>query len=207
MMRILAIALTLPLNLPLATVMMTVPAQADGIPCPPAAARETPWGYCYQDLRQRLANSAASLYRMGVLGQSSQPATDTDFVMIPFETEVRGNYSGVNESFERQITDESDWQHFWQQLQGNTSPAADVPEVDFEQYSLIAVGLGDRPDGSYGLEIDRVRQQGEELVVHYLETRSCGMATMAITQPYQIIRIERTNRPVSFQHHQAPPDC
>lgn len=206
MMRVLAIALTLPLSLSLATVLLTVPAQAETLSCP-AASRDTPWGECYRDLRQGLANSAASLYRMGVLGQGSQPATDADLVMIPFETEIQGNYSGLNESFERHITDESDWERFWQQLQGNTSGAADIPEIDFDEYSLIAVGLGDRGDGSYGVQIDRVRQQDEGLVVHYLETRSCGMATMAITQPYQIIRIERTSLPVSFQHHQAPRDC
>ncbi|OAB59120.1 hypothetical protein AY600_06605 [Phormidium willei BDU 130791] len=206
MMRVLAIALTLPLSLSLATGLLTSSAQAEIRSCP-TAARNTPWGECYRDLRQGLANSAVSLYRMGVLAQSSQPATDADRVMIPFETEIQGNYSGVHESFEKHMTDESDWQRFWQQLQGNTSPAADIPEIDFEQYSLIAVGLGDRPDGSYGVQIDRVRQQDEGLVVHYLETRSCGMATMAITQPYQIIRIERTRLPVSFQHHQAPRDC
>ncbi len=206
MMRVLAIALTLPLSLSLATVLLTSPAQAETLSCP-TAARDTPWGECYRDLRQGLANSAASLYRMGVLGQSSQPATDADLVMIPFETEVQGNYSGVHESFERHITDESDWPLFWQQLQRNTSPVADIPEIDFEQYSLIAVGLGDRPDGSYGVEIDQVRREDNRLIVDYLETRSCGMATMAITQPYQIIRIERTRLPVSFQHHQAPRDC
>ncbi|MFP4220642.1 MAG: protease complex subunit PrcB family protein [Phormidium sp.] len=206
MMRVLAIAFSLPLSLSLASVLPTIPAPAETRSCPTAIG-DTAWGECYRDLRQGLVNSAVSLYRMGIVAQSSQRSTDADLQMIPFETEVQGNYSGVNESFEKHIRNESDWERFWQQLQGNTSPGADLPEIDFEQYSLIAVGLGDRPDGSYSVEIDQIRREDNRLIVDYIETRGCGMATMAITQPYQIVRIEHSTAPVSFQHHQAPPDC
>ncbi|TVR12966.1 MAG: protease complex subunit PrcB family protein [Phormidium sp. GEM2.Bin31] len=208
MIRFLAIALTIPLHLPLALALATVPSQADcGWVNPIAAPTSSIWGPCHRQLWQGLADSAISVYRQGTLSQTPQPSPSPTTETISFETQEQGNYSGFNDSFERLITEESEWQGFWQQLHGTVSPSPDIPEIDFENYSIIAVGLGDRSDGSYGVQVDRVRQEGEELVVHYLETRGCGMATMAITQPYHIVRIERTSRPVSFQHHQAPPDC
>lgn len=207
MIRFLAIALTFPPPPATLTLAMT-PVQADsGWVNPIAAPISSRWESYHRQLWQGLAESAVSVYRRGILSQTPEASSETAREKVPFETQEQGSYSSLGEPFERVIDEESDWSSFWQQLHGTRSPMPDVAEVDFEQYRLIAVGLGDRGDGSHGVQVDRVDQNGEELVVHYLETRGCGMATMAITQPYHIIRIERSNRPVSFQHHRVPPEC
>lgn len=207
MIRLFAIALTVPLSIPLAALPLTVPVQAETDTMTCAATAATPWGDCYRKLWQGLADAAVSVYRSGLLAQSSDSSAASADGKISFDPLEQGNYSSFHESFEQMITQESDWQEFWEQLHGTMSPSPDIPEIDFENYSVIAVGLGDRPDGSYSVEVDQVRLDDNSLIVHYNERRSCGMATMAITQPYQVVRIERTTAPVSFRRHQASPDC
>lgn len=69
----------------------------------------------------------------------------------------------------------------------------DVDEVDWEQEVPIAAFLGLCPSGGYDVVIRKVVLEGEILNV-YVDKRSPGpgdFVTMALTNPYDIIKIER----------------
>ena len=72
------------------------------------------------------------------------------------------------------------------------SPPA-VPEVDFDREAVIAVFLGERPTGGYGLRIDRVDLEGNDLFVDLVEvTPAAGsVTTQALTSPWLMIRVLR----------------
>lgn len=151
--------------------------------------------------------SEASTCFVGVSAPDIAQQPSDPGVVVPFETLDRGNYSGIDRAFERVINDNLPWRSFWRQLNANTDPMPDPPEVDFTDKTLIAVGLGDRPSGAYSVEIDTIRLVNGTVVVHYTERRSCGIATAAITQPYHLVLVDRTTAPVEFRRSVEAPPC
>lgn len=118
---------------------------------------------------------------------------------ISFETLDRGNYAGISQPFARTIEDEESWEVFWNELYGHQIPIPPVREIDFSQKAIVAVGLGERNSGGYGIEIESVAIEEGTLAIHYRETtNTCGVVTMAFTQPYHLAIVDRVDLPVRF---------
>ena len=118
---------------------------------------------------------------------------------ISFETLDRGNYAGISQPFARTIEDGESWELFWNELYGNQIPIPLVREIDFSQKAIVAVGLGERNSGGYGIEIESVAIEEGTLAIHYRETtNTCGVVTMAFTQPYHLAIVDRVDLPVRF---------
>lgn len=128
--------------------------------------------------------------------------------LIPFETVQRGAYSGFEDPVESAVTTRRDFANLWQLLYANRDPVPPLPNINMNQNSLIVVALGDRPDGSYSVEIEQIRREDDTVVVEYTERRRCGPSTSAIVQPFHIVRIDGTldSRPV-FRRRLDAPEC
>ncbi|MBP0005963.1 MAG: protease complex subunit PrcB family protein [Cyanobacteria bacterium SBC] len=151
--------------------------------------------------------SEASVCFVGVTAIEVVQQPQNTGAILPFETLERGRYSGFNQAFERVVNDRLAWRNFWRQLQLNVSPTPELPEIDFDNTTVIGVGLGDRASGAYRVEIDTIRLANDTVVVNYTERRSCGISTMAITQPYHLVTIDRTTAPVEFRRSVDAPVC
>ncbi|RME77561.1 protease complex subunit PrcB family protein [Candidatus Woesearchaeota archaeon] len=75
----------------------------------------------------------------------------------------------------------------------------DPPSIDFNEQEVIALFQGEKPTGGYGISVIRVQDEGDEVVVYYVETVPEGIATQAITSPYHIITIKAQDKPVRFK--------
>lgn len=107
----------------------------------------------------------------------------------PFTNLATGYYSQIDQPQAILITDQAAWQAHWQKL----SEAGAPPAVDFATHSVLAVHLGSRGSGGYGVEIAGVRIQGDSLTLtaREIKPQPGQNVTDALTQPYQIIKIPR----------------
>lgn len=64
-----------------------------------------------------------------------------------------------------------------------------VPSVDFDKYNVVALFLGQKNSGGYKIGIKSVTVDGNTATVNTEETKPSGMSTMAITNPYNIVKI------------------
>ncbi|MFN3165862.1 MAG: protease complex subunit PrcB family protein [Phycisphaeraceae bacterium] len=67
--------------------------------------------------------------------------------------------------------------------------------IDFEQYDLVIVALGEQMTGGYAVEINAIQQVGDELAVTGKATRPGpdAIVTQALTYPYDAVIIANTD--------------
>ena len=76
-----------------------------------------------------------------------------------------------------------------------------VSKLDFSQQQVVAVFMGQKPSAGYKLEVARVEDEGDELVVvvnRYRPGPEC-MTISVVTYPYVLAAIPRSDKPVSVQ--------
>lgn len=122
------------------------------------------------------------------------PATAPEPVQaLSFTTLQKGTHSGITEKKATLLTDEAGWQTNWQRLSAHQVPAPPAPAMDFSQQSVLAVYMGEQRSGGYAIEITGVELVNGTLKVTVKETRPApgAMVTMALTQPYHMVRIPK----------------
>src|SRR5690554_1328146 len=73
-----------------------------------------------------------------------------------------------------------------------------VPNIDFAKSRVVALFMGEKNTGGYTIGIESVRQEKGKVIVKVKKTYPDGMATMALTQPYMIAKID-TTRKIEFE--------
>lgn len=81
-----------------------------------------------------------------------------------------------------------------------------LPEVDFNKSILVAVFSGTKPTGGYAVKITSVYIQEDRMIVEYQEIKPPAdiMVTQALTQPYHILSIPKTDLPIEFRKIPLP---
>lgn len=112
-------------------------------------------------------------------------------------TLARDLMSGVEQSRQVVVQDETAWYTLWREHAGESLP----PAVSFSTHTVLAVFLGTRPTGGFDVEIRRVRRDGEVTVVEWVERRPGPgeVAAQVITSPVHIVAVPRIPGPVRFE--------
>jgi hypothetical protein len=118
---------------------------------------------------------------------------------MPFERVAKDGLSGVTQKKNVVIKDEAAWALLWAEHGAGRNPAPELPKIDFTNKMLVGVFLGDTgncrtvaiPQVVAGTASVKV-----EVDERTLQTFDVGPAVM--TQPMQIVAIERTDVPVEF---------
>lgn len=122
---------------------------------------------------------------------------------IPFQTIDKGTYSNIDNNQFLVIKDSGDLNSTWEGLDG------EFPEIDFEEYILIAVFQGQKPSGGYSIEIAVIEEFSDFIQVGVVEKSpgdGCAV-TEALTSPYHIVQIEQTEKPIRFSHTRQVIEC
>lgn len=121
-------------------------------------------------------------------------APETLFESIPTQSSYS---SGPREEV---IRDANAWAALWNEHHRTQSPVPAVPAIDFSQNVVVAVYLGSRPNGCYGVSIDRIYQSEEKNIVEYSEYPPSkeDICTQAITFPSHLVVAPRTPYPFEF---------
>jgi len=118
---------------------------------------------------------------------------------VEFSTLASGyDAAGITEQINEVFIDSESFNSFWTIISANKTPAPEAPAVDFSKDMVIAVSPGEMSSGGYTVEITKVASDGKKLAVTVAVTKPTGFATMVLTQPYHIIRLEKTDLPVEF---------
>ena len=121
-------------------------------------------------------------------------------IPVSFDVVAQGAYSGVTEAGFKEIKTPEAWEALWQQVQSTLVPVPAAPSVDFQNFEVLAVFMGQRGNGGYHIRISEIKPQRAELCVTVVSTEpgpGC-LTTMALTQPYQMVLVPRLSGPVVF---------
>ena len=130
---------------------------------------------------------------------ATNSATNT-LVKASFETIEQGIWShyAIDEKQHMiEITNQNDWQTFWDQHTNNISPAPQLPEIDFQQFFILIAIDEIRASGGYTLEITEITidtAAEHRPFVITLQAKQPGSASAnisALTRPYHIVRVKK----------------
>jgi hypothetical protein len=125
---------------------------------------------------------------------------------IPYETILDETYSGLDEALSAVVHDQESWGELWDRIHRGVSPRPPLPPVDFSRHMLIAVATGTRRSGGFGVAVRGVAVHENKLVVEVLETCPArgAMASMALTQPVAVVRLDRLPQTPVFRLVKSP---
>jgi len=126
---------------------------------------------------------------------------------ISFETVMNGKdgYSGYTEKANLVINDEETffkiWRNYTSVFSCPTCGAFPFPKVNFSNETVIAVFMGEKNTGGYSIEITKIIDNGNNVIVYVNETspKPDDIVTLALTQPYHIVKIKKILGLVEFQ--------
>ncbi len=119
---------------------------------------------------------------------------------IPFTTIDAGLYSGINTRGGLVVRNDGEWIDLWSRHTKDQIPAPPPPNIDFQSQMVVCVFAGTKPSGGYAVRITRVISDGQRLIAYAEESTSPGaFTTMALTQPYHIVKLAANDLPVVFE--------
>ena len=94
-----------------------------------------------------------------------------------------------------------EWDGFWRQVKRERPRSLNTPRE-----MAVVVQLGEKRTGGYGATILGAREEAGKLVVDYRETAPDPgmMVTQALTSPWAIALVPRSELPVVFRNTAAP---
>lgn len=142
------------------------------------------------------------LGNQGRLKPYALPPLPAGTEFMEFDTVERGTLhsSTITEKREQVIQNQADWKDFYQKL--HDSNTAELPEIDFNSSTVIAVALGQKPTPGYGVSIARITEDANKITVYYRTSFpwSGAFLPQVITYPYHIVETEeKISKAVEFK--------
>lgn len=118
--------------------------------------------------------------------------------IIAFSELKSGQYSGIEEKQFVVLNEPEEYAEFWNKVYSIYHPIPEIPEIDFQNYTLVGVFIGIVSTGGYSVEIIEIIETRGELLVNYKINRpgADDYVTMALSQPYQMVLIPKTNKAI-----------
>lgn len=118
----------------------------------------------------------------------------------------QGQQSGHHEGDRRVITSQEEWEAFWQDHDERLGER-EAPQVNFSRERVVAVLMGERPNGCYAIKITDVRlgMDADEMLVN-VTGRVPGpdeMCTQAIVHPYHFVAVPDDGSEAVFLEHET----
>ena len=129
---------------------------------------------------------------------------------VPADVLERGSYGDIKTETKKVLRSEEAYASFWQRLRADRSPTPERPAVDFDQEIVVAIAIGQRPNGGYGVNIDSVRARSgtNSVRVSFTEGQpgeACNVP-MVVTAPY-ILATVQTDREIVFEGSKKTYSC
>jgi len=128
--------------------------------------------------------------------------------VLQFTSVEQGSNSHLTTATTQSCRTHDELNSLWQRHHGNADPVPSVLDTNnFDSNMVLFVSLGDKPSGGYGIEVESVTEDESEIVLTCLTSNPSpfDMLTMAITQPYEILTVPKSDKPVRSVFKEAPP--
>lgn len=122
---------------------------------------------------------------------------------VAFQMVGKGNlYGNSSENINQQnlvINTEAEWNALKAAMDAanNTTYQFTETEINFEVYQVIAVFDAVKMNGGWTIDVMDIGETQDNLRVNLDNVRT-GDATAVITQPFEIVKIKRTGKPILF---------
>ncbi len=127
-------------------------------------------------------------------------ARPSDVQTASFTTIDQGSQSGVRERKSLVIKSAEEWETLLQTHRMPRGSAASGAPIDFSREMVVAVFMGEKPSGGYGIAITRIEADYENqqlrITVHERNPPPNTLSTQALTQPYHIIKLAKIDLPI-----------
>lgn len=145
-------------------------------------------------------------YRRTALVVQEGLATDVTAAPPPvrevgWEVLAQGNQAATGESPEFHVAASEDQLHrLWNRAYGRQLNVPTVPRIDFRRDTVVAFFLGQKPTGGYGVDVQGVTIEGNEVYisVRISEPAEDAIVTQALTSPWVMVRVPRPNVNVAW---------
>lgn len=138
---------------------------------------------------------------------STQETTSTK--EISYKTIKAFSDSGFETPVTKVITSKSEFTKVWKQAMAHFGEAPEMPTIDFEKNQVLLIALGVKNNGGYKLQMDKVVENKNSIVVNYFENKpetNC-VTTQAIVFPYELIEIPKNSKKIEFVKTEKVVDC
>ena len=129
---------------------------------------------------RRAAVLAAALTLLGPTAGAAKTGREGK----PMKSEWRGS-NAARAAEARVVVDEKEWRDVWKAV------GQEPPPADFTRSVAVAVFLGQRMTGGYGVEFLPPEPRGDDVELRWREKTPQGFATQAITHPWAIKLLPR----------------
>ncbi|MGE5329421.1 MAG: protease complex subunit PrcB family protein [Deltaproteobacteria bacterium] len=118
-----------------------------------------------------------------------------------FETIMISEYCGINEPNNAVVQNKEKFEELWKLTNSGVYPVTAAPEIDFEKNTIVAVYMGQKPTGGYRIEITKIEENEQNVVVTVKETMAQGdsILTNVLTSPVHIVKIKKTDKQIIFK--------
>ncbi len=119
---------------------------------------------------------------------------------LSFELLVQHSHGGYDKPQIKVIKEPTELQEIYAKINMTRRPGFPIPEVDFDTEMIIGLYMGEKNTGGFSIGIDSVEETKKELIIHVKETTpEGGMVTMAICQPFCIVKMPATKKEIVFK--------
>lgn len=134
-----------------------------------------------------------------VLLATSSMADDEKANTVPIVEQWSGTYSAQDAASRVVVRDTEGWKQLWRAMHGRRSPMPEVPQIDFRKHMAIGVFMGTKPSGGYSVRITGIVRNEKTMVSVREQSPGPGeMVTMALTAPYHVVVVPRSEEPIEF---------
>lgn len=98
------------------------------------------------------------------------------------------------------VTDINTLEAIYSDISVNHKPNYEIPVINFETELIVVFFMGEKNSGGYSISVNTLTESDNYINVNYQETspEPTDMVTMAITQPYCIIKLKRPSKELKF---------
>jgi hypothetical protein len=119
------------------------------------------------------------------------------------------NYSAIREARQAVVRDSSGWRQLWEEIHANTSPAPELPPIDFSQQMVVMAALGGQATGGYDILLERATLDDTALTIDVTSTHpgpGCVL-TQAETSPVDLATVPRHEGAIRFVETPRETSC
>ena len=126
-----------------------------------------------------------------------------------FELVDEGGLSNIKTQRFEIINDAASLDNVWIEHGAGLRDGHGKPVIDFNIDQMLALFLGEKFSGGYAIDVEGIDVFDDRLDVNIVEIvpgNGCAVS-LGLTQPYQFIKIKRTDKMISFLIRSETVDC
>lgn len=137
--------------------------------------------------------------------EKSQKSNNVIGNEIKFTELNKGYNNAIGERRQMVIKNSADWADLWTEM----FPTQMIAPIPLNDDMIIAVFMGEKNSGGYEIKITKILEDDDSLNVFVDEIspgKNCA-TTQALTQPYHVVQLEKSEKRVEFNFNEKIAEC